>query len=50
MLGAEKTIVELHNKGMSNREIARTFLGKESRESYVRLVLKREGAESVSLV
>lgn len=49
MLSVEKTIVELHEQGMSNREIARTFLNRESRESYVRLVLKRHGAVSLPL-
>lgn len=49
MLPVDKKIIELHENGMSNREIARTFLGKESRESYIRLVLKRHSAESTPL-
>ena len=49
MLPVDKKIIELHESGMSNREIARTFLGKESRESYIRLVLKRHSAESTPL-
>lgn len=39
-LTAEK-IIELKAQGMSNREIARKFLGKDSKESSIRLVLKR---------
>ena len=34
-------IIQLKSKGMSNREIARQYLGKESKESTIRLVLKR---------
>lgn len=49
MVSAENTIVELHKQGLSNREIARSHLGKESRESYVRLVLKRHSAVSTPL-
>lgn len=39
MLSAEE-ILELKSKGLSNREIARRYLGKESKESHIRLVLK----------
>ncbi len=39
MLSAEE-ILELKAKGMSNREIARRYLGKESKESHIRLILK----------
>lgn len=39
MLSAEE-ILDLKAKGLSNREIARRYLGKESKESHIRLILK----------
>lgn len=39
MLSAEE-ILYLKAKGLSNREIARRYLGKESKESHIRLILK----------
>lgn len=40
MLSAEK-ILELKATGLSNREIARQYFGKESKESHIRLILKK---------
>ena len=42
-------IIALKQAGISNREIARTELGSESRESTVRGILKRQGNEVFSL-
>lgn len=45
-LTAEK-IIDLKSKGMSNREIARKYLGADSKESSIRLVLKRAQSSAV---
>lgn len=39
---------ELKDQGMSNRAIARDYLGKESRESYIRLLLSRQSENTYS--
>lgn len=48
MLNAEK-IIELKSEGLSNREIARRYFGKESKESHIRLILSRHSAEVTPL-